>query len=232
MRAESTPCTQPICCITSHRHRGVINACQRRHEDRRRDPRRSARHPWRAPCVLRAGRKLHRRARRHVWRSDRTDGVPPGGRRVDDGGGDRQGDRPARHLLRHPRAGRHQCRGGPACRPTGLDADDPVRRPGRARHARARGVPGARLPRGVRLDRQMGDRDRRSGAHSGTGLARLLHRDQRAAGPGGGGAAGGHAGGARRRRRRAGVRDRSRPRRARPRSTACGNCSPPPSGRS
>ena len=101
-----------------------------------------------------------------------------------------------------------------------------------ARHARARGVPGARLPRGVRLDRQMGDRDRRSGAHSGTGLARLLHRDQRAAGPGGGRAAGGHAGGARRRRRRACVRDRSRPRRARPRSTACGNCSPPPSGRS
>ena len=35
-----------------------------------------------------------------------------------------------------------------------------------ARDARARGVPGARLPRGVRLDRQMGDRDRRSRAHS------------------------------------------------------------------
>ena len=50
-----------------------------------------------------------------------------------------------------------------------------------ARHARARGVPGARLPRGVRLDRQMGDRDRRSRPHSGAGLARLLHRDQRPA---------------------------------------------------
>ena len=33
---------------------------------------------------------------------------------VDDGGGGRQGDRPARHLLRHPRARRHQC-GGRAC---------------------------------------------------------------------------------------------------------------------
>ena len=33
-----------------------------------------------------------------------------------------------------------------------------VRRPGRARHARARGLPGARLSRGVRLDDQMGDR--------------------------------------------------------------------------
>ena len=40
--------------------------------------------------------------------------------------------------------------------------DDPVRRPGRTRDARARGVPGARLSRGVRIDGQMGDRDRRS----------------------------------------------------------------------
>ena len=87
-----------------------------------------------------------------------------------------------------------------------FDADDPVRRAGRARHARARGVPGARLPRGVRLDRQMGDRDRRSRAHPRAGLARLLHRDQRPPGSGGDRAAGGHAGGARQRGGRAGIR--------------------------
>ena len=121
--------------------------------------------------------------------------------------------------------------GGPAYRATGFDADDPVRRPGRARHARARGVPGARLPRGVRLDRQMGDRDRRSRADSRTGVARLLHRDQRPAGAGGGGAAGGHAGASASPWPTRPPSSRSRPRRARPRSTACGNCSPPPSGR-
>ena len=76
----------------------------------------------------------------------------------------------------------------------GFDAADRVRRPGRARDARARGVPGTRLPRGVRLDRQMGDRDRRPGAHPGDRVARVLHRLQRPARPGGGGAAGGHAG--------------------------------------
>ena len=63
---------------------------------------------------------------------------------------------------------------------------------GRA-HARARGVPGTRLPRGVRHHGQMGDRNRRPGAHSGTGLARLPYRLQRPARPGGDRAAGGHA---------------------------------------
>ena len=45
----------------------------------------------------------------------------------------RQGDRPARHLLRHPRARRHQRGGRAAHRAPGFDADDPVRRSGRAR---------------------------------------------------------------------------------------------------
>ena len=36
------------------------------------------------------------------------DGLPPGRRRRDDGGGGRQGDRAARHLLRHARTGRDQ----------------------------------------------------------------------------------------------------------------------------
>ena len=86
------------------------------------------------------------------------------------------------------------------------DPDDPVRRPDRPRDARARGVPGARLPRGVRNDRQMGDRDRRSRPHPGADLARLLHRDQRPAGTGGDRAAGGHAGRAHRRARCARLR--------------------------
>src|SRR5882762_9040228 len=45
---------------------------------------------------------------------------------------------------------------------TRFHADDFVRRPGWPPHARARGVPGSRLPRGVRHYDQMGDRDRRS----------------------------------------------------------------------
>ena len=36
--------------------------------------------------------------------------------------------------------------------------------------------PGTRLPCGVRLDRQMGDRDRQPRAHSRAGLARFPHR--------------------------------------------------------
>ncbi len=53
---------------------------------------------------------------------------------------------------------------------------------------------------------EMGDRDRRSRAHPGDRVARLLHRLQRPAGPGGGRAARGHAGRARRGARRAGLR--------------------------
>ena len=46
----------------------------------------------------------------------------------------------------------------------GLDADDPVHRPGRQRFHRARGVPGDRLPAHVRAAGEMGraDRSRRS----------------------------------------------------------------------
>ena len=63
-------------------------------------------------------------------------------------------------------------------RAPGFDAARHVRRPGRARHARARGVSGTRLPRRVRLDDQMGDRDRRSGARAGDRVAGVLHRGQ------------------------------------------------------
>ena len=61
--------------------------------------------------------------------------------------------------------------------------------PDRARDARARSLPGARLPRGVRIDRQMGNRNRRCRAHPRAGLARLLYGDRRPAGTGGHGTA-------------------------------------------
>ena len=47
--------------------------------------------------------------------------------------------------------------------------------------------------RGVRLDRQMGDRDRRSRAHPRARLARVFHRHQWMSGVGGDRAAGRHA---------------------------------------
>ena len=56
-----------------------------------------------------------------------------------------------------------------------------------------RRLAGARLRRGVRLDDQVGGRDRRRGADARAGLARLPRRDQRPARPGGAGAAGRHA---------------------------------------
>ena len=57
---------------------------------------------------------------------------------------------------------------GPAHRAPGFDADDSVRRPGsRATMREREAFQEIDLSRGVRLDRQMGDRDRRSRAHSG-----------------------------------------------------------------
>ena len=84
-----------------------------------------------------------------------------------------QAHRPARHLLRDARPRRHQCVARPAHRQAGFDADDPVRRPDRTRHARSRGVPGTRLPRRLRRHRQMGDGGGRSGAFPRDRLARL-----------------------------------------------------------
>ena len=61
-------------------------------------------------CV--PGESYHRGARCVPRRPDRGHHLPPGGRRRHHGGGRRQGDRAARHLLRHARPGRHQCVGG------------------------------------------------------------------------------------------------------------------------
>ena len=71
-------------------------------------------------------------------RDDRAHRLPPRKRRRDDGRGGRQDDRPARHLLRHARAGRHQCLGRHPYRAAGFHADDRVRRPGRRATMRER----------------------------------------------------------------------------------------------
>ena len=110
--------------------------------------------------------------------------VPPGRRRSDDGGGGGQGDRPARCLFCHARARRHQCFARHSHRASGFDAARHVCWPGGARHARARGVPGNRLSRHVRLDDQVGDRDRGPGAYTGSRLARFLYGGERPAGAG------------------------------------------------
>ena len=88
-----------------------------------------------------------------------------------------------RRMLRHARAGRHQRDGRHPCRPAGFLADDHVRRSGRARHARPRGVPGDRLSRRLRPHDEMDRRDRRCHAHPRDGLARLSYGDERSRRP-------------------------------------------------
>ena len=73
--------------------------------------------------------------------------TPPRGRRREHGRGLRQAHRPPRDLPGHPRARRHPRERRRPHRVPGLDADAAARRPGPRGHARARGIPGARLPR-------------------------------------------------------------------------------------
>ena len=100
-----------------------------------------------------------------------------------------------RALLRHARA---RARRTPRRRPhrvPGLDADDPARRPGRARPGGARGVPGDRLPAHVRADGEVGRADRRRRPHPRVRRARLPRpRCAGRPGPGRARAARGHAG--------------------------------------
>ena len=79
---------------------------------------------------------------------------------------------------------------------------DCVRRPGRARHARARRLSGNGLFGFVRIDDQMGDANRGPRAHPGDRPARLSCGDARATRPGRDRAAGGCPDRARRRARR------------------------------
>ena len=105
--------------------------------NRRPPRRRPARRPGCRACLLRPRRKLPRRSRRALRRADRRHRLPPGGRRRDDGRGRREAHRPARHRHGDARPGRHQRLARDPHRGAGFDADDPLHRPGRARHARA-----------------------------------------------------------------------------------------------
>ena len=154
--------------------------------------------------IRRPRRELPRRARRAPRHARDPHGAEPaGGRGRLHGRGLGQADRPARHLLRHPRPRRHQRRHRHPHGAAGQRADDRLRRPGGDRHDRPRGVPGGRLSRRLRPARQMGDRDRRPGPHPGDRRPRLRRRRHRPARPGGGRAARGRARGAHRRSPRA-----------------------------
>ena len=158
--------------------------------------------------------------------------MPPGGRGGDDGGCLRQAHRRAGHLHGHARAGSDQRQRRRPYRVPELDADDPVHRPDRARHGRARGLPGDRLPPHVRRDGEMGRADRRRGAHPRARQPRLPCRDVRPPRPGRARLARGHAAGRGRRRpiRRATAASRRIPA---PRTcSACGRCWRRPNGRS
>ncbi len=143
--------------------------------------------------LLRARRELSRGAGRAARCAAQGHDLPRRGRRLHDGGSRRQAHRQARHLLRDARARRDQRLARHPYRRSGLDAADPVRRPDRARHARARGVSGARLPRGLRHHDEMGDGDRRCRAHPRDHQPRLPCRDLRPPRPGRDRAAGGRA---------------------------------------
>ncbi len=113
--------------------------------------------------------------------------------------------RPARRRVRHARTRRLQRVDRPARGVPGLDAADPVHRPGRQRLRRARGVPGGRLSPHVRPDREVGRADRPRGPRARVRRPRVRDRDQRPAGAGRARVAGGHAGRRSRRRGRAAV---------------------------
>ncbi len=89
---------------------------------------------------LPAGARCAARRQRHPHHRH-----PPRGCRLEHGRCLRQADRPTRHLLRHPRPRCHPCGEWRAHGAAGLDADDPVRRPGGKRLQGPRGVPGSRL---------------------------------------------------------------------------------------
>ena len=81
----------------------------------------------------------------------------------------------------------------------GFHADDPVRRPARARRRRTRGVPGDRPAGPVRAGRQMGGGDRPCRPGAGDRLTGLPHHHQRPARTGGPRPAGGQCWSSRRR---------------------------------
>ena len=117
-------------------------------------------------------------------------------------------------LPRHARPRRDAGVGRRAHRVPGRDASRPPRRPDPARRRWARGIPGARLPPGVRLVREVGRPDRPGRPDPRARGARVPDRDLGPAGPGRPGAAGGRARRPRRRAGRVALRRRLRRRRA------------------
>ena len=127
---------------------------------RREDPRRPARRPRRRYRILRSGRELHRRPRRAPGRPNPPRRRTPRGRRREHGRGLRQVDRTTGHLFRDAGAGSDARRHRRLHGVSGLDAADPLRRPGTAGTSRTRSVPGARLRSRVWCDDEAGDRGR------------------------------------------------------------------------
>ena len=171
---------------------------------RRAGPGRPARAARGRPGLRRPRRELPRRPRRAARRAAAPRRHPPRERRGEHGRGLRQAHRPPRRVHGHARAGGDQRLQRRAHRDAGLDAAAAARRADRPRDDRARGLPGARLPRRLRLDGQVGDADRPRRARAGAHRPRLR---------------GGHVGPARAgRRRAAGGHARVRGRRARRRA--------------
>ena len=106
-----------------------------------------------------------------------------GGRR-EHGGGGRQADRASGRVLPDPRSGSRARLDRSAHGPAGLDADGVPDRSGAAARARARGLPGDRLPRDVRAAHQVGRGGDRARADPRARQPGVRGSDLRAAGPG------------------------------------------------
>ncbi len=128
---------------------------------------------------LPAGARCAARRQRHPHHRH-----PPRGCRLEHGRCLRQADRPTRHLLRHPRPRCHPCGEWRAHGAAGLDADDPVRRPGGKRLQGPRGVPGSRLRADVLGPGQVGRGNRPYRTHPGDRRPRLQRRHLGPTGPG------------------------------------------------
>ncbi len=186
-----------------HARLGRIEEAAWRHTHDRttRRPRtgRSVDRPGRAHRLRCARRKLSGRAGRlpRAPRPHSLHRLPARRRRRLHGRCAGQAQRPPGHLLRHARARCHQRQHRAAHGFPGLDAADPVRRPGGQRPARPRSLPGSRLPPDVRPRHaghgQVGGRGAGCRPPARVRVPRLPHRAAGPTGPGRAGAARGHA---------------------------------------
>ena len=204
-----------------------MGAKRRRAEDGehapwRQDSDRSAGSAGRHHRLHGAGRELPGRPRRPARQQPHQDHhLPPGRRRLHDGGGLGQDHRRARHLLRHARPRHRQRHERPARRPAGLHADGHLRRPAESRPRGPRGLPGVRDQGAAVLVREMGGRHPPDRAHPRIRQPRLPRRPLGPARPRRARPAGGHAGGRVRSRRRQAGKDCRRASRCRPTWPPC-----------